>query len=135
MSLQERLESLMHLLEQLAEESDKGLPIIVEGRRDEEALRKLGIRGSVVLSKNFGRSLVDVVDYVQKLGDEAIILVDFDRRGQEWAMSLARNLESAGVTANLQFWREFMHVAGRWVKDVEGIPSFIETLKRKVNRF
>lgn len=128
----ERLECILRLVEFLVEDADRGLPIIVEGRRDEEALRRLGVRGRFILSKNYGRALVDVVEDVRGMGREAIILMDFDRRGREYAKSIAENLEAVGITPNLYYWRELSALAGRWVKDVEGLPSYIETLKRRV---
>ena len=132
MNFTERLETLMKILDRLCEDSEAGLPIIVEGRADVEVLRSLGVRGRIFTVKERGKSLVDVVDEVRGVAEEAIILVDFDRRGREYALKLTKSLQMLGVKPNLSYWKEIMCLVGKWVKDVEGLPSYIETLKRKV---
>ena len=107
--------------------------MIVEGRRDIESLRRLGAAGKILPAKSLGRSLLDVLREIekQKVG-EAILLMDFDRRGREWTMRLARQLEAMKIKPNLTFWRQLLNLVGRDVKDVEGLASYIETLQRKI---
>src|SRR5256886_9740291 len=42
-----KMEETNRILDQLRTQSESGVPIIVEGRRDEAALRRLGIAGRV----------------------------------------------------------------------------------------
>ena len=131
-SIKKRLEKTLHLLERLATESKKNTPIIVEGKKDVEALHKLGIVGDIILAKTSRRSLFDVVDEVTKRGKpEVIILMDFDRRGQEWTKCLKQNFERMKIKTNLLFWNELRGLVGRSVKDIEGLAKYIETLKNK----
>jgi len=131
-SLKKRVEKITELLERLGEKSAEGIPIIVEGRKDIDALRKLTIKGDIITAKTSGRSLLDVLREVRKRDiREVILMLDFDRRGREWTGSLARNLEKMRVKVNLLFWNRLVNLVGRDLKDIEGLPSYMETLRRK----
>jgi 5S rRNA maturation endonuclease (ribonuclease M5) len=81
--LREKEEKIEHILQCLALESDNGTPIIVEGKKDIETLRTLSIGGKIIPAKS-GKSLLDVVSEVENdRPEEVILLLDFDRRGQE----------------------------------------------------
>ena len=131
-SIKKRVERALELLERLAAESVKGTPIIVEGKNDVDTLHKLEVKGDMILAKTSGRSFLDVLGEVEKRGNpEVIILMDFDRRGREWAKRLAQHFERIRIKPNLLFWNELRSLVGRDVKDVEGLATYIETLKKK----
>jgi 5S rRNA maturation endonuclease (ribonuclease M5) len=58
--LKEKEEGITQILNTLAEESAKGTLILVEGKKDIEALHTLGIEGPMLTAKTGGRSFVDV---------------------------------------------------------------------------
>jgi len=127
-----RLERMRRVLENLTARISEGTPVIVEGRRDIESLRRLGAAGKILPAKSSGRSLLDALREIEKQKvREAILLMDFDRRGREWTMRLARQLEAMKIKPNLTFWRQLLNLVGRDVKDIEGLASYIETLQRK----
>jgi 5S rRNA maturation endonuclease (ribonuclease M5) len=129
---EKRLERIQKLLERLAKQSAKGTPIVVEGRKDIQALHKLGITGDIILAKTSGKSFLDVLSEIEKKEKrEVILLFDFDRRGKEWTRRLARCLEGVKVTPNLLFWRMLLGLVGRDVKDIEGLATYLETLKTR----
>jgi 2,5-diamino-6-(ribosylamino)-4(3H)-pyrimidinone 5'-phosphate reductase len=131
--LQEKEEKILRVLECLAEESAKGTPIIVEGKNDIEALRVLGIEGTIISAKTGGKSILDVISEVEKCtAKEVIMLLDFDRRGKEWTKRLKQNLEKAKTKINITFWSRLLALVGTEVKDVEGLATYMETLKRKI---
>jgi len=133
-SLREKEEKILRVLERLAEESEKGTPIIVEGKRDIETLRTLAVEGKIITAKTGGKSLLDVISEVEKTGaQEVILLFDFDRRGREWTKRIKQQLERTRIKPNTKFWRELLTLVGREVKDVEGLTAYMETLKRKLN--
>lgn len=130
--LKEKEEKIQNLLERLVEESAEGTPIVVEGRKDIKTLRALGVQGRIVSAKTGGKSRLDVISEVEKTGaHEVILLLDFDRRGKEWSKILKEHLERAKIRPNLKFWNELQGLVSREVKDIEGLTSYIETLKRK----
>lgn len=133
MILQKRVERVLKLLDELTLESAKGVPIIVEGQNDVNALRELNVTGEIISAKTSGKSFLDVLGEVERMGRrEVILLMDFDRRGKEWTKRLTRHLEEMRVRVNSQFWSALLGLIGRDVKDVEGLATYIETLKRKM---
>ncbi len=131
-NLEKTTERVLELLDRLVVESVKDTLIVVEGRKDVTTLRKLGIGGKVLAVKTRGKSVLDVLGEVEKLGSrEVVVLMDFDRRGRELTKRLVQGLERMRIKPNLVFWRELRRLVGREVKDIEGLASYIETLKRK----
>jgi len=130
---EKKLEKILKLLERLATESTKGTPIIVEGRNDVNALHKVGLEGDVISAKSSGKSFLDVLGEVEGRGKrEVILLMDFDRHGKEWTNRLARRLEEMKIKPNLLFWKSLLGLVGRDVKDIEGLATYLETLRKKV---
>ena len=130
--LRQKAEKIQHLLECLNEESLKGTPILVEGKKDFQALRELGVEGKISSAKTAGKSRLDVIFEIEQSGQrEIILLMDFDRRGKELTEKLRQELEKVRVRPNLTFWNKLFGIVGREVKDVEGLVTYIRTLKKK----
>jgi len=131
--LKEKEEKILQTIERLAKESARGIPIIVEGKKDVEALRTLTIEGKIIEAKTSGKSILDVISEVEEYGSrEVILLLDFDRRGKEWTKRLKQYLEKMRIKPNIFFWKNLLSIIGHEVKDVEGLSSYMETLKRKI---
>ena len=129
--LEKRLEKTLQLLDRLATESTKGIPIIVEGKNDINTLHKLNVTGDIIQAKS-GKSFLDLLSEVERRGKrEVILLMDFDRRGKELTNRLTQHLEKMRITPNLLFWKELLGLVGRNVKDIEGLATYLETLKEK----
>ncbi|MEM2202517.1 MAG: toprim domain-containing protein [Candidatus Bathyarchaeia archaeon] len=131
--LKEKEEQILQVLEQLTEENKNGKPILVEGQKDAETLRNLGISGQIIFAKTSGKSLLDVISEIENAKtSEIIMLLDFDRRGRELTENLRRHMEKAGIKANTHYWLRLSSLVGREVKDVEGLAKYMKTLKRKI---
>jgi 2,5-diamino-6-(ribosylamino)-4(3H)-pyrimidinone 5'-phosphate reductase len=127
------MERLSKLLEKLAIEAAKGLPIVVEGQKDVSALNQLNIEGKIVSSKTSGKSFLDILTEIERQKvREVILLLDFDRRGVEWTHRLKQHLEKTKIKPNLDFWNQLYGLVGRDLKDIEGLPSYLETLKKRI---
>lgn len=132
--VQQRMDKLQEILNRIAEEATRGIPILVEGRKDAEALMALGVHGKIVAVKSRRASLSDVAAEVKAFGtSEVILLLDHDRHGKEWTARLKSLLEREGVTPNAVLWAELFSLVGRDVKDVEGLATYMETLKSRLN--
>ncbi|MDQ1279799.1 MAG: hypothetical protein QG670_1061 [Thermoproteota archaeon] len=125
-----KLELLIKLLERLNKEDRKCTPILVEGKKDLLALRRLGIGGEIICVKNSGKVLVDSLDEIQS--EEIILFVDFDEYGIALAKDIIQYLERKGVKVNSVIWKEIKAMVKRDVKDVEGLPSYLEKLKNHI---
>jgi 5S rRNA maturation endonuclease (ribonuclease M5) len=88
------LEEAKRLLEDLRETK---IPIIVEGRRDEKALRTLGVSAEIRRIQESGPVTETVWDLKRKGHKSAIILTDPDREGAKIARLAASALEDFGM--------------------------------------
>jgi len=131
--LQRKSERLQQLLNKLAAEAAKGIPIVVEGQKDVSALRQLNVEGRFVSSKTSGKSFLDILTEIERQRvREVILLLDFDRRGVEWTHRLKQHLEKTKIKPNLTFWNQLYGLVGRDLKDIEGLPAYLETLKKRI---
>jgi len=131
--LKEKAEKLQRILDALSEESAKGVPIIVEGKKDTQALRNLGVYGPILSVKTGGKSFIKALFEIEKTqASEVILLLDFDRRGKEGTKLLKQNLEHEKIKPNLSFWHAFLGLIGREIQCIESITAYMETLKRKI---
>jgi 2,5-diamino-6-(ribosylamino)-4(3H)-pyrimidinone 5'-phosphate reductase len=130
--LREKEETVTQVLSSLAEESTKGTPILVEGKKDVETLRALGISGPIVAIKTGGKSFIDIVSGLEDAKiQKAILLLDFDRRGKQGTNRLRRNLEGTGIKVELAFWLALLGTIGKDVQCIEGLNAYMKTLRTR----
>lgn len=127
------MEKVQLLMEKLAMDSAKGCLIIVEGQKDHYALRELEISGDILTAKTSRKSFLDLTAELEKKSHpQVILLLDFDRRGKELTKRLAQYLESVRMKSNTDYWKKLHGLIGRDVKDIEGIPAYLQTLNQKL---
>ncbi len=130
--LKEKQEKLETLIAKLAEDAAKGKPIVVEGKKDAQALQDLGVTGTIVTVKTGGKSFLEATAEIEKLGADAVILfLDFDRRGKEGTLRLKRDLERAKIKVDTRFWHELQALVGREIQCIESLPAYLGTLQQK----
>jgi 5S rRNA maturation endonuclease (ribonuclease M5) len=129
--LTEKIDKIEELIERLAAKSAKGVPIVVEGKKDVEALHRLAFSGSIIAAKT-RKSFLALATEIEKLEtEEIVLLMDFDRRGKEWTKRLTQYLERTAVKPNAFFWNELQGLVGSDVKDVEGLLPYLQTMRKK----
>ncbi|MEM3715666.1 MAG: toprim domain-containing protein [Candidatus Bathyarchaeia archaeon] len=132
-SLERKLEKINCIIERLKSETSMGALLVVEGEKDARALREIGIMSDIIAVKSRGKKLADIVDEIISAGSrEIILLMDFDRRGKELTKLLAKSLETARIKVELSFWQSFSSLLSNDVKDIEGLATYIETLRKKI---
>jgi len=95
--------------------------VVVEGKKDEEALRELGVNGSVTLAQ--GKSAVVVERVLRSCGGRnkgVVLLFDWDAAGEEKARLFEALFRAEGASAALDPSprREFRHLLGcRFVEE------------------
>ncbi|MHA1769444.1 MAG: hypothetical protein ACTSV3_06280 [Candidatus Thorarchaeota archaeon] len=85
---------LIKLIVSLGTKED--LVILVEGRRDEEVLRDLGVRSDIVRTQTFV-ARADIVDHLAEFRKQVLILTDFDDEGIELDRYFERELTARKV--------------------------------------
>jgi 5S rRNA maturation endonuclease (ribonuclease M5) len=124
---QEVFEELEELLTELREEN-KTIPIIVEGEKDITALRKLELTGEIVRF-NTGQSIPDFCDTIAQKHRKIILLTDWDWRGGRLGSTIKKHLENR-VECNMRYRQMFAQHC--MCRTVEGIPSWLQTLQKKI---
>ena len=120
------------MLAKLTEASAEGNLIVVEGKKDEVALRELGVSGKVLTVKTGGKSFFRATEMIEKIGTtEIVLLLDFDRRGKEGMLQLKQNLERTKIKVNMRFWLDLQALVGRDIRCIESLQSFLITLQEK----
>ena len=127
MDYEKSLEDLEEALFDLREEN-KTVPIIVEGDKDIEALRKLNITGEIIRF-NVGLSIPDFCDMISQKYKNIILLTDWDKKGGYLCSTIKKNLESR-VGCNTRYREIFAKRS--MIRTLEGLPSWLETLRKKI---
>ncbi len=128
MDFKKSIEDLEKIIDELGEEN-RSIPIIVEGKKDIEALRKLDINGEII-GINSGHTLIDFCDKIAQEHTDIIILTDWDRKGGYLCRTIKKNLEGR-VNCNTKYRELFAKNA--MIRTLEGLPSWLETMKEKLN--
>lgn len=97
--------------------------IIVEGKKDKEALEKLGVKNIVCLSG----PIYKVIEDISEKTKEVIILTDLDREGKKLYHRLKHNLQKHGVRVD-NYFREFLFKETT-LTQIEGIFRYFHSEK------
>jgi 5S rRNA maturation endonuclease (ribonuclease M5) len=127
MDYEQTLEEIEDALLELHEDN-KVVPIIVEGNKDIAALRKLEMSGEIIRF-NKGQSVADFCDMIAQRHRKIILLTDWDWRGGRLCLSIKKHLENR-VACNLRYREVFAKRCP--CRTVEGLPSWIATLRKKI---
>jgi 5S rRNA maturation endonuclease (ribonuclease M5) len=130
--LQERLEKIEETIAKLVEISEKSKLIVVEGKKDAETLRELGVAGTIFTVKTGGKSFLEAVTEIEALApSEVVLFLDFDRRGREGTMRLRQSLERVHIKVNTKLWQELRALTVHDIQCVESLLTYLGSLKRK----
>ena len=96
-------------------------PVIVEGKRDSKALKKLGFSGTVLEFHKFG-GLIKFVDFVAKY-DRVIILLDGDRKGKYLTAKIIEQLQRRTII-DLSFKRKLIAITKGKIRFIEQLVCY-----------
>jgi 5S rRNA maturation endonuclease (ribonuclease M5) len=122
----ERAERLRDVLVALFE-VNKRIPVIVEGKKDAVALKKLGLVGDIIILHS-GKGLYEFCEDIADKFSRVILLLDWDEKGEKLNSLVSDNLSG--------HWEEFSGFRGiikilcqKDIKDIEGIPKLLGRLE------
>jgi 5S rRNA maturation endonuclease (ribonuclease M5) len=115
-------------MDRVSYESERGGTIVVEGFRDQESLRRMGISGRILCLQSSRKNAVGFVEGLHGVRD-VIVLTDFDREGVFLAKRLARLLNSQSVHVNLVLWRELRQLTRSDVRSIEELPKYYQRMR------
>lgn len=122
----ERYERLQTCLEDL-KEANTSVPVLVEGRKDEHALRRLGLVGKILVY-NAGKKLGETADNLARSHPRLIVLFDWDRTGGHLVQRLREHL-AAQVELDLSYRKELAQVSQ--VRSVEDLPAALRIWRKR----
>jgi len=123
------LEALEELIESLMEASLQGAAIIVEGRRDEQALRALGLTGPVIMASR--RPALDLAEDAARSFSKVVLLTDWDEKGNEMARKIELHLRAAGLRPDLEIRSRLKKLVKKEIKDVESLNFYVDRMREQ----
>ncbi len=123
----ERLESIEEIILELQALADTGAIIVVEGRRDVESLRQLGINGEIRLASQ--QPLLEFTEQLSKSGKKIIVLTDWDKRGGMMARKIIDDLQFYGIVPNTDIRSRIGILVRKSIKDIESLNSYVNRMR------
>ena len=117
------LDEFMEIIWKLALESRYGIPIIVEGKRDAESLRRLGVTGEIICIKSI-RGLRRIFE--RREVKRVILLTDLDEEGERVMQLVKKSLEGVVKEVDTSYWRKlkiFKNIGFTQIENLHRIPE------------
>ena len=124
---------LSNLIEELKICGEQGIPVLIEGQKDERALKELGVNGNFIKVSGSGLKLFEIAEIAAQSSSRVVILTDFDRKGNQLAKRLSEDIQSLGSHPDLRLRRTIMGITRRFIKDIESLPRHMEQLELEEN--
>jgi 5S rRNA maturation endonuclease (ribonuclease M5) len=96
--------------------------VVVEGKRDEDALKKLGYTGKICQFHSF-KGLIKFADSMPKYKN-LILLLDSDRKGRYLTKRIISQLQHR-MTIDLSYRKELTAITKGRVKNVEDLIMYV----------
>ncbi len=122
----DRYEIIVEVLAEL-EEMSWDRVILVEGRRDVTALEHLGIFGDVFTVQASGGP-IKAAEYVYKKKKKAVILTDWDRKGDIIASDLEIQLSALDIQYDIDIRDRLAGLCRIDIKDVQSLDELVNRL-------
>jgi len=127
MSSQERRkEKLEKVLWRIAGESSSGTVIIVEGRKDKEALRRLGLVGPIVCFKSSGRGLADFLGNIE--ARKVMVLTDFDKEGKDISARINEELAHLDMKTDHMLRKRLGALVRQDARTIQDLFRYVERI-------
>lgn len=111
-----------------AREENLSTPILVEGKRDRDALRSLGFSGEIILL-NQGHSILFVVREISERHSRVIVLTDWDSKGNRLAALVVKACRANTIEADMTLRLELMNIVKKDVTTVESLDTLYGRLR------
>ncbi|AEA47927.1 toprim domain-containing protein [Archaeoglobus veneficus] len=129
MNLEEFFE-FVEIIDELRVRAEEGAVIIVEGSKDVEALRELGVQGEILKASALPTPLI-----VDEVGArEVIILTDWDRRGEILEKDLVRKFSSWGITPDVRIRKRLFALISKEITSIENLSAYYFRVRDELGR-
>jgi len=110
-------------IELLNHESKAGARVIVEGKKDELALRNVGFKGEILVYNNF-KGIINFVDHVSKKRRKVILLLDRDRNSKSLTSKILKKLDLSCPHDGLYYKKRFVKITHGKIMCIENLSNF-----------
>jgi 5S rRNA maturation endonuclease (ribonuclease M5) len=119
---QDEVQKVQKLVNMLNEESENGAVVVVEGKRDVDALVSVGFNGNVVTLNNFKgvNGLVDNLETVSKV----ILMLDMDRKGKYLTHKILTLLQYKGRNVDMFYKKMLAEITRGKIRHIEEIVIY-----------
>jgi 5S rRNA maturation endonuclease (ribonuclease M5) len=114
---------IREFIESLNHECKAGAIVIVEGKKDEIALRQVGFKGEVLVYNNF-KGIINFADYVTRKGRKVILLLDRDRRGRTLTSKILKKLDILCHHDSLYYKKKFVRITHGKIMCIENLSNY-----------
>ena len=124
----ERLEALEEILDELEEMSETHIALI-EGNKDRRSLDNLGLCNLKTIEVQREGGPLKAAERLHEMKMPAIILTDWDDRGNRIEKELKEQLDSLCIGYNTEIRSRLRDICIKDIKDVESLDSLYGRLK------
>jgi 5S rRNA maturation endonuclease (ribonuclease M5) len=117
------IDRLREFIDMLNEEAENGSIVVVEGKRDVEALMRIGFNGSVTMLNRF-KGITDFVDNQYPISKKIILLLDMDRTGKYLTSRLVTQLQHKGSNVSLFYKKTLAKITNGKIRHVEELVTY-----------
>jgi 5S rRNA maturation endonuclease (ribonuclease M5) len=126
MEYTERIKEFELLIAHLVE-ANREIPVVVEGDQDVRCLRALGLKGTMI-KVHTGKTFYEFCQDLSAKYPQVILLMDWDRRGEQIHQQLTRDLDAEWSPYN--YFREGLKfLCYPDIQEVEQLARLLENLK------
>jgi len=121
---EKRYDLALRALREAIDENKSGAVVLIEGKRDEIALRKLGFDGPIE-KLNRGWPVEKLIAYLDSNYDSCILLMDWDRTGGRLQKKLADSMVGMDIIVSNKLRQNLSKAMKPDTRCVEELTSFL----------
>jgi len=121
----EKIRELREFVSQINKESTKHSLILVEGKRDLEALSYLGCSGNIQMFNNY-KNIVDLADNFRVKYKKLILLLDLDNTGQIMTRKISHLLNQRYI--DNYYRNQIIKITQGKIRTIEELRSFYNSM-------
>jgi len=121
---EKRYDLAYRALEEAIEENETGSVVLVEGRRDEIALRALGFTGPIE-KLNRGWPVEKIIAYIDEKYESCILLMDWDRTGGRLQKKIVESMTGLEINVSDELRQVLSKAMKPDTRCVEDLTSFL----------
>ena len=127
----EKIRELREFVNQINNESTKDSLILVEGKRDLEALSYLGCSGNIQIYHNY-KSIVDLADNFRVRYKKLILLLDLDDTGKIMTRKISHLLNQRYI--DNYYRNKIIKITQGKIRTIEELKSFYNSMLWKLKK-